>query len=350
MQGDVAVEDGRIADVGLPPAASGSTAVAGYVDLQVNGFAGVDFTTADVAGYRSAATAMAATGVTSFQPTFVTLSWSAYDEAIEVAEQAADSVAAIVGVHLEGPFVSPARPGAHDPAHLRSPTRHRVEAIADHDFVTWVTLAPELDGGLEAVATLVAAGKRVAIGHSDATADEARRAFDRGATAVTHVFNAQSPLHHRAPGIPGAALGDDRVAVTMIVDGHHLDGDVVRLVFRAAAGRVALITDAIAAAGTAEGVTTLGGRTVIVAGGRAQLGDGTLAGSVVTMDQAVRNAIDLGVPLEIALQAATAAPAMACGMPDRADVAPGTIADVVVLDADLGVVRTLQEGTEVYAR
>lgn len=349
VDGDVAVADGRIAEVGLPAGTSKQLACSGFVDLQVNGFGGVDFATSDPAGYQRAARALAATGVTSFQPTFITLAWDSYAAALDNATEAAQAVPGMIGVHLEGPFLSPLRHGAHDPAHMTDPSPARIRAVTDRHVVTWVTLAPERDGGLDAVAALVDAGLRVAIGHSDASAEQARAAFDRGARAVTHLFNAQSAMHHRAPGVPGAALDDDRVTVTIIVDGHHLAPETVRLVFGRAAGRVALISDAIAAAGTADTVTALGARSVTVSDGRPRLDDGTLAGSVLTMDRAVRNAVDIGIGLEQALAAGSSVPAAALGLHERGDLAPGKVADVVVLDDGLEVVRTLRDGAEVYA-
>jgi N-acetylglucosamine-6-phosphate deacetylase len=349
VDGDVAVESGRVAEVGLPVDGSGRIAAAGFVDLQVNGFAGADFATADVAGYGGAGRAMAATGVTSFQPTFITLPWDDYARAIAVAGEARGRTPGMVGLHLEGPFIPPQRCGAHDPANIVAPTAQRLESLISHDVVTWTTIAPEISGGVEAIRQFVLAGKTVAIGHSDATATVARAAFEAGARSVTHLFNAQSPLSHRAPGIPGVALDDDRVALSVIVDGHHLAPEVVRLVFSRAAGRVVLITDAIAATGRSPGETVLGDRSVTVANGEARLADGTLAGSVLTMDEAVRNVVDLGVSPQRALGAATANPARMLDSRIPQDLAPGSVADLVVLDSDFNVSRTLRGGEEVFA-
>ena len=202
-----------------------------------------------------------------------------------------------------------------------------------------------MDGGVDAIRALTAAGKVVAIGHSGADAECARLAIDAGATAVTHCFNAQSALSHRAPGIPGVALDDSRVTVTIIVDENHLAPETVRLAFRAAAGRVALITDAIAAAGLGDGPALLGDRSVTVRDGVARLSDGTLAGSTITMDASVRLCRELGVPLEAALEAATTVPARACGL---RDLGPGAPADIAILDAELAVVRTLRRGSVIH--
>lgn len=340
VDGDVRLDGSTVAEVGLPADGGGRRAVAGFVDLQVNGFAGVDFATTDAEGYRHAGEAMSASGVTGFQPTFISLPWAAYDQALRTAAEARASTPGMIGIHLEGPFLSPTRCGAHDPANLLAPEPARVEELL-HPVVNWMTIAPELDGGLEAIATVVATGRHVAVGHSDADARTAEAAFDAGATVVTHLFNAQSPLLHRAPGVPGAALASDaRVGVTVIVDGHHLAPEIVRMIFAAKPGRVALITDAIAAAAMGDGETVLGDRAVTVANGAARLADGTLAGSVLTMDQAVRNTVECGVDERSALLAAT---------PGRT-VAPGSAADLVVLDDDLEVVRTLRTGEEIHHR
>lgn len=351
VRGDVGISDGRIAEVGLPADGSGHLAVAGYIDLQVNGFAGVDFSRADIAGYLQGGSAMAASGVTTFQPTFVSLPWDRYSPALDTAGEAMRHTPGMAGVHLEGPFLSREKHGAHDVANIQEPDPDRVAALAAHPAVNWVTVAPETSGGMEAIRTFTRAGKRVAIGHSNASAEVARAAFEAGAIAVTHLFNAQSPLHHRTPGIPGAALDHEGVVVTIIVDGNHLAPETVRLVFGAAPDRTALISDATMAAGLPSvGRALLGDREVNTAGNRIFLDDGTLAGSLAGMDEAVRNTIEVGVPLVSALRAATEVPARLLNCPAIGDLAPLSIADIVVLDSDFEVVRTLRAGQEIYHR
>ena len=348
VPGDVRIEGERVAELGLPADGSGNIATVGFVDLQVNGYAGVDFAGADVGGYQRAAVAMHCAGVTVFQPTFITLPWDQYGPALAVAAAARSETPGMWGVHLEGPFLSPARCGAHDPANMVAPTASQVDELATHDVVTWTTIAPEVPGGLEAVHQFAARGKTVAVGHSAASGAVAHAALEAGVTAVTHLFNAQSALHHRDPGVPGVALDDERALLTIIVDGHHLAPEVVRLVFAAAPGRVALITDAIAATGLGDGEAALGDRIVTVRGSEARLSDGTLAGSVLTMDHAVRVAVESGVALDAALTAATAAPASRLGGEVPTDLAVGQLADAVVLDSELAVQRTLQRGSEVF--
>ncbi len=316
-----------MAAVGLTPAGRSGLAVPGFVDVQVNGFGGVDFATADVDGYRRAAEAMARTGVTTFLPTIISLPTDARVAALRAFEAARPHVAShMPGMHLEGPFLSPLRCGAHDPANMAEPSIEVVDRLLAAGTIAHMTLAPERPGALDVIQRLVAAGVTVGIGHSDATAAEAHAAFDAGARSVTHLFNAQRPWSHRDPGIAGAALVRDDVFLTVIVDGVHLHPDAVRLAARCAGDRLVLITDAIAATGMGDGTYPLGDRTVSVEGTEARLEDGTLAGSVLTMDQAVRNLIDLGLDPVSAIAAATTAPAALIGR--TASLATGNVADL----------------------
>lgn len=341
VEGDVAVEDGRVAAVGLAPAGDG-LAVPGFVDLQVNGFGGVDFATADAAGYRRAADALLRHGVTSFQPTLI----SAPDDDLLASLAEVPPLPQLIGVHLEGPFLSPRRLGTHPAAARRDPDAALLERLLAAAPISQVTLAPELPGALDLVDLLVARGVTVSLGHSDATADEAHRAFDRGARTVTHLFNAMRPLSHRDPGIAAAALARDDVAVQLIVDGVHLADDVVRLVAHAAAGRFAVASDAIAAAGVGDGRFHLGGIEVEVRDGVCRRGDGVLAGSVVTLAESLRRLHALGVPLLDAVAAATSVPARIAGRPDRGVLRVGGPADLVLLDGALEVSAVLVAGRE----
>jgi N-acetylglucosamine-6-phosphate deacetylase len=212
--------------------------------------------------------------------------------------------------------------------------------------VSHLTLAPELPGALELVDALRARGVTVSCGHSDATAAEARAAFARGSNTVTHIFNAMRPFAAREPGLAGAALVSPDIVVQVILDGVHLADDTARLVWQAAAGRVALVTDAIAAAHAGDGAYTLGAVDFEVEDGVARNADQVLAGSTVCMIDAVRNLIAVGAPLEDALGAATAVPAELAGRPELGTLAPGTPADVVVLDDGLDISRVLVRGKE----
>jgi N-acetylglucosamine-6-phosphate deacetylase len=308
LPGDVEVIDGRIAAVGLAGSSGRGIAAPGFVDLQVNGYAGVDFSTAGEDEWRSAREALLRDGVTAFQPTFVTAPLGEMRAAL-ARTPTDDHGARIIGAHLEGPFLSPLRPGAHDSAALLPPDIAALDALLKAGPVSQVTLAPELPGALDLVDALVGDGVTVSCGHTEADAAAAHLAFDRGATAVTHLFNAMRRPEARDPGIAYAALGRDDVFITLIVDGNHLADDTVLMAWRAAGDRVVLIGDAVAAAAAPDGDYTLGGTaSVHSADGVVRTDGGSLAGSTLSMLAAVRNSHALGVPLAGALAAATEAP------------------------------------------
>jgi N-acetylglucosamine-6-phosphate deacetylase len=346
VRGDVRVEDGRVAAVGVVPAGASGLAAPGFVDLQVNGFAGVDFLTAEPPDYGTAGAALAATGVTAYLPTFISSPEDAYDHAVAAATAARDGRPGprILGVHLEGPFLSPHWPGAHDPRHLRAPSPALIERLERAGAIALVTLAPELAGALELIEALTARGIVVSCGHSDADADQAHAAFDAGARAITHLHNAHRRYAHRDPGLGGVALVRPQVTVQAIVDGVHLAPEVAYAAFLTARERFCLVTDAMAAAGLGDGHYQLGSRDVEVEGMAARLADGTFAGSVLTMDAAVRNLVSLGASEVRALLAATRAPARLLARPSLGVLAPGVPADIVVLDDGLEVRATLVGG------
>ena len=352
LTGDVAVDDGVVTEVGLPPAPGGRIAAPGLVDLQVNGFAGVDLMTADADEVRTVGRSLAGYGVTAWLPTLITAPAEATDAALDVLASVVPVTpgdwsgdgAEPLGVHLEGPYLSERRLGTHRAEHRRDPDAAELAGWRARGPVVAVTLAPELAGGLGVVKALAGAGLLVSVGHTDATAEQAHAAFDAGARTVTHLFNAMSPLHHRAPGVPGAALGRSDVVVQLVVDGHHLAPDVVRTAWAAAAGRVVLVTDATAAAARPEGEYALAGVALQVRDGAVRNGDGALAGSALTLDVAVRNACELGIDPAAALVAATSAPADLIGRPDLGRLVPGRRADLVVLGDDLALRDTLLAG------
>ena len=255
----------------------------------------------------------------------------------------------VLGVHLEGPFLSPHNKGAHNESFLIDPTPAAVDELlsAGDGVVRQVTIAPELPGALDAVRTFVSGGVVVAVGHTVGTLDQARAAFDAGATVLTHACNAMPGLHHRAPGPIGAAVADDRVTLELILDGVHVHPVVAETLFRAAPGRVALITDAMGAAGAADGSYTLGSLDVTVTDGVAHVaGTETIAGSTLTQDVALRNAVTLaGQPLPAAVAALTSVPAAALGIGDRLGrLAPGFAADLVALSPSFEVQRVWADG------
>jgi N-acetylglucosamine-6-phosphate deacetylase len=350
--GDVLVGDGRVLEVGVAPAGGSGLAVPGFLDLHINGIVGVDFLSTGVEGYRAAGAALAATGVTGYLPTFITSPMGDYPEALAVAAEAlADDApgARVLGVHLEGPYLSPRWPGAHDPQQLRTPDPAEALALCDAGPVRMVTLAPELDGGLDLVEALAARGVVVSLGHTDADTATASAAFDRGARAITHLYNAHRRWTARDPGVGGAALIRPGVTVQAIVDHVHLAPEAAYAAFLTARERFSLVTDAMEAAGQGDGIYRLGRREVSVHGARAELSDGLLAGSVLTLDAAVRNLHACGATLPEAIWAATGAPARLLGAPDLGVLRVGARADVTVLDDDLRVLRTLVAGAEQFA-
>jgi N-acetylglucosamine-6-phosphate deacetylase len=343
VPGDVEVADGRIARFGVAGRNGRGIAVPGFVDLQVNGFGGIDFLDADDAGYRRAGEALLETGVTAYLPTFIT----APEDQLTAALREVGGVNGgprIAGVHLEGPFLAPRRLGTHPASARRDPDTALLERLLAAGPVRLVTLAPELPGAGSLIDLLQARGITVSAGHTDATADEANEAFDRGVRTVTHLFNAMRPFRHRDPGVAGAALARGDVIVQVILDGIHLAPETARIVWRAAGGRVALVTDSVAGAGLDDGSYSLGGFEVQIRDGVTSGPDGVLAGSTLTMIEAVRNLHALGVPLPDAVEAATAVPARVIRDRTLGRLAVGSPADVVVLGDGLEIERVLVEG------
>jgi N-acetylglucosamine-6-phosphate deacetylase len=344
VHGDVEVVDGLVTGVGLGSSGGRGIASPGFVDLQVNGFAGVDFLRADADGYALAGDALLETGVTAYLPTFITSPEEELLAALAEVPAATGGGPRVLGVHLEGPFISPGRLGTHPASARRDPDPALLDRLLAAGPVRLVTLAPELPGALELVDRLTAGGIVVSCGHTDATAAEASAAFDRGAAAVTHLFNAMRRFGHRDPGVVGAALTRPGVTVQLIADGVHVADEAIQVAWAAAAGRLALVTDAIAAAGLGDGVFSLGSVVVEVREGVVRRGDGVLAGSSSTMLDGVRRLHALGVPLADALAAASEVPGRLLGHPHAGRLEVGLPADLIVLDDDLEVDRVLVAG------
>jgi N-acetylglucosamine-6-phosphate deacetylase len=315
----------------------------GFVDLQVNGYFGVEFQTADAAGWASVASRLPKTGTTAFVPTLITAPvdrLAGQLRAVAALLPGLQAGARVLGVHTEGPFIAPTRRGAHNPAWITDPTPAAIEQLiaAGDGLLRLVTLAPERPGALDAISQLTAAGVLVSVGHSDALAAQVAEAADRGAAMVTHLFNAQRPLRHREPGVVGQALADSRLTSSLIADLHHVAGSVCKIAFDAAPGRIALVTDASACAGMPPGEYLLGGEPITLPPGENEppvRADGTLAGSNLRMDRAVANAVATGIGLAEAVAAATRIPADLIGRPDLGRIAPGAAADLVWLGPDL---------------
>ena len=267
-----------------------------------------------------------------------------------IADLAADD-ALILGSHLEGPFLAAARRGAHNGEYLTEPQPYLVEELigAARGTLRQLTIAPELPGALETIDVLVEAGVVVAIGHTEADFAQANEAFDRGARLLTHGFNAMPGIHHRAPGPVIAAFEDERVTIELILDGLHIEPHVAKLAFASAPGRIAMVTDAMAAAGSHDGDYTLGSLTVTVRNGLAVLrGTNTIAGSTLTQDAALRTAVQrAGVDPRVAVEALTLTPARVLSLEHRHGLlAPGYAADAVFLDHDWRATRVFADGAE----
>ncbi|HWG65302.1 MAG TPA: N-acetylglucosamine-6-phosphate deacetylase [Streptosporangiaceae bacterium] len=361
--GYVVTSGGQIAAAGQgePPgqpdvALDEGVLVPGLVDLQVNGYFGVELMDASPAGWATVAGGLPATGTTAFLPTFITAPLGRLGDALRDADGSVaklDGGARVLGVHAEGPFIAQARRGAHNPHWITEPTPEAVGGLltAGAGVLRLVTLAPETVGGLAAVARFAAAGVLVSVGHSDATADQVARAADAGARMVTHLFNAQRPMHHREPGVVGQALTDPRLTSGLIADLHHVAAPACAIAFAAAPGRICLVTDASSCAGMPPGRYELGGEPIEVPGDGAppRRPDGTLAGSVLRMDEAIANIVASGATtLAEAVAAASRVPADLIGRPDLGRIEPGAAADLTWLGDDLRTRGTWIDGEKVY--
>jgi N-acetylglucosamine-6-phosphate deacetylase len=360
----VLVTDGRVAEVGggTPPrrpdlALGTGYLVPGLIDLQVNGYFGVSLADVEPAGWALVARRLPETGTTGFLPTFVTAPVAEMSHALRCASVlVADPPAGarVLGVHMEGPFLAPTRAGAHRREWMVTPTQATVANLltAGAGALRVVTLAPEVEGGLAAGrgSGIRGGGRQRRSQRRDGAAGGGGRRT-RGARMVTHLFNAQRPLHHREPGVVGQALTDPRLTSGLIADLTHVAAAACAIAFAAAPGRICLVTDASAAAGMAPGRYRLGGKLVEVRPGDDQaprLADGTLAGSVLRMDRAVANAVAAGVGLAEAVAAATRIRRTCSAGPDLGRLNPGAAADLVWLDDDLRAQATWVAGEPVY--
>ena len=403
--GDRITAVGRGAPPGSPDVElAAGVLVPGLVNLQVNGYFGVEMQAADLDGWAAVAERLPATGCTAFLPTFITAPVGRLATALGfVAENfpgRRQRGARVLGVHLEGPFISPRRRGAHNPDWIVPPSPAALDELlaAGAGLVRLVTLAPEVDGGLAAVRQLAGAGVLVSVGHSNATAAQVAAAAGAGARMVTHLFNGQPAIRSREPGVPGQALADPRLTSGLIMDTYHVSPANCALAFAAAPGRIVLVTDAAACAGMPPGEYLLGGEPITLPTGDGvppRRADGGLAGSALRIDRAVANMVEVlaraanpavraraddpplrlpgGLPpeppaparrllgedtppgrlpspagLAEAVAAASRVPADLIGRPDLGRLAPGAAADLVWLDEDLRAGATWIDGERVY--
>lgn len=346
VRGGFSVENGRFAHVledvpGPAEDLDGALVIPGLVDIHVHGCAGADFSDGDYAGLVRMARYLARRGVTSFAPASMTLPYDALDKAFHAAarlrrEGLADG-ARLMGIQMEGPFLSREKRGSQNPAYLRLPDWDRFLRLYDaaEGLLRIVDVAPELPGAVEF--TRRASEKcRVSVAHTAAGYDQAAAVFDAGATHLTHLFNAMSGIHHRHPGPIGAASERENVTAELICDGIHVHPSAVRMAFRLFPGRICLISDALRCCGMADGSYSLGGQEILLSGGVARLTGGAIAGSAADLYQCMRRAVSFGIPRERAVWAATALPARVIGRESETGaIADGRAADFVICGGEL---------------
>ncbi|MCJ7473001.1 MAG: N-acetylglucosamine-6-phosphate deacetylase [Actinobacteria bacterium] len=332
--------------------------VPGFIDLHVHGGGGSDIMDGRYEAVKQVAATHSRFGTTAFLPTTMTMGWDKIIESLKSVDEAfvkGTGAAEILGVHLEGPYINPEKKGAQKEEYIRRPS---IEELLEFNEVSGnlirlITIAPEMPGAIDFIRWLSKQGIVASVGHSNATYEQVQEGILAGLSHVTHIFNAMSGLDHHEPGVVGAALYSPELMIEMIADLIHLHPVAMKILIKAKGTEdVILITDAIRATGRPEGTYDLGGQEVEVFNGQARLKDGTLAGSVLTLDKAVRNLInEVGVPLHEAIQMATFNPAKCLGVEDKkGSLEPGKDADIVILDKKLEVEQTMVRGKVIYRR
>jgi N-acetylglucosamine-6-phosphate deacetylase len=331
----------------------GACVIPGLVDIHNHGNSGADFSDGEFTGLVKIARYLAENGITSFAPASMTLPYDVLAKAFAVgmrlqAEHPA-GCSRILGAHMEGPFFSEKKKGAQNAAYLRNPDFEAFQTLyrGSGGFVRIVDVAPELPGAA-AFTKKAAALCTVSVAHTDADYDESKAVFDAGATHLTHLYNAMPVIHHRHPGVIGAASENENVLAELISDGHHVHPSAVRMAFRLFPGRICLISDALRCCGMPDGQYTLGGQDVFLKDGVARLADGTIAGSATNLYDCMRNAIRFGIPTAEAILSATKNPALSVGCYDTVgSIETGKRADFVVCDSDLTRRRVYLAGSPV---
>ena len=347
IAGDLSIVDGLIDQVGLPAGDSGM-AVPGFVDVQVNGFGGIDLSSASTDEWLHANRLLANTGVTSYLANIISNDATAIDRILLVAEDVRrhDYAAAshLLGLHLEGPFLAPVKAGIHSREFLTDPTPDLFAKWCELGPVVMTTIAPELPGALQLIREAATSGVVVSLGHSNCTAEEAQLGFEAGAATVTHIFNAMAAVSARAPGLAGMALSREEVWLQLILDFVHVDQTLAKVLISLAPQRLILVTDCLPATGTLGTSFALGGTGLQWLDGKAVNSEGTLAGSVLTMDQALRNAVSLGMSEIDAVNATSLNPMRLLDPLSQGPLNPGMPADVIVLNDNLEIDDVLCKG------
>ncbi len=362
VYGSVVIDDGRIIGITSGDAvgnnvnvidADGGCVLPGLIDCHIHGANGSDFMDGTQEAILSLARYCASVGTTGFAGTTVTASPDRLRTALETAAsyERPHDAAQLLGVHVEGPFINPVKKGAQYEPAIRLPDAAELTDLYNilGDNLRILTLAPEMPGSEAVIDFCRAHGITAAVGHSDADFDQAVAAFQRGISHVTHTFNGMRGLHHREPGVLGAVLASEGLFTELVADGVHVHPGAMRILSRLNRSRIVLVTDSVQAAGLPDGRYSLGDMEIFVTEGRANLADGTIAGSTLTMLQAVKNMVELvGVSLLEAVRMASSNPAETLGLPTKGRIAPGYDADLLVTDSALRLTHTIVAGQVVY--
>ena len=359
VHGSFRVEDGCFTEIldSVPQEAgvdlNNAYVIPGLVDVHNHGNSGADFSDGDYDGLVAMAKYLAKNGITSFAPASMTLPYEVLEKAFAAGAKLRDEkpagCARIMGIQMEGPFFSEKKKGAQNGAYLRDPDFDAFKKLFDGcgGLVRIADLAPELPGSVEFTKE-AAKLCTVSVAHTDATYEEAKAVFDAGATHLTHLFNAMPSIHHRKPGVIGAAAENENVQAELICDGLHVHPSSVRMAFRLFPGRIVLVSDALRCCGMPDGEYELGGQQIFLQGGIAKLSDGTIAGAATNLYEGMKNAVAFGISKEEAILSATLNPAKALGCADQiGSIAPGKRADFVICGENLDRQQVYLAGTEI---
>ncbi|MBQ4641794.1 MAG: N-acetylglucosamine-6-phosphate deacetylase [Oscillospiraceae bacterium] len=359
VHGSFRVENGKFTEIldSVPEEAgtdlAGAYVIPGLIDVHNHGNSGADFSDGDYAGLVTMARYLAQNGITSFAPASMTLPYEVLEKAFATAaklkEEKPAGCARIMGIQMEGPFFSEKKKGAQNGAYLRTPDFAAFKQLFDScgGLVTIADLAPELPGAAE-FTEKASEICTVSVAHTDASYEDAKATFDAGATHLTHLFNAMPSIHHRKPGVIGAASENEQVQAELICDGLHVHPSSVRMAFRLFPGRIVLVSDALRCCGMPDGEYELGGQMATLQGGIAKLADGTIAGAATNLYEGMKNAVRFGISKEEAILSATLHPAKALGCQQEVgSIAPGKRADFVVCDEELNRIQVWIAGEQV---